>query len=73
MGRPGNAQSRLIAMAMALMYVRGYTAVGVHEICPQAGVYKPMVLVYEKLNNHTGILQTKLSNGEGHEARRVGL
>ena len=32
-----------------------------------------MVLVYEKLNNHTGILQTKLSNGEGHEARRVGL
>jgi len=40
MGRPGNAQSRLIAMAMALMYVRGYTAVDVHEICPQAGVYK---------------------------------
>jgi TetR/AcrR family transcriptional repressor of nem operon len=27
-------------MAMALMYVRGSTAVGVHEICPQAGVYK---------------------------------
>jgi len=40
MGRPGNAQSRRIAMAMALMYVRGSTAVGVHEISTQAGVYK---------------------------------
>jgi hypothetical protein len=40
MGRTGNAKSRLIAMAMALMYVRGYTAVGVHEISTQAGVYK---------------------------------
>ena len=40
MGRTSNAKSRLIATAMALMYVRGYTAVGVHEICTQAGVYK---------------------------------
>jgi len=40
MGRTSNAKSRLIAMAMALMYVRGYTAVGVHEISTQAGAYK---------------------------------
>ena len=32
-----------------------------------------MVLVSYILNNNIGILQTKLSNGEGHEARRVGL
>jgi TetR/AcrR family transcriptional repressor of nem operon len=40
MGRTSNAQSRLIATAMALMYVRGYTAVGVHEISTQAGAYQ---------------------------------
>ena len=40
MGRTSNAKSRLIAMAMALMYVRGYPAVGVHEISTRAGVYK---------------------------------
>ena len=32
-----------------------------------------MVLVSYKPNNNIGILQTKLSNREGHEARRVGL
>jgi len=31
-----------------------------------------MVLVSYKPNNDIGILQTKLSNREGHEARRVG-
>src|SRR5262245_37664502 len=31
-----------------------------------------MVLVSYKLNNDIGILQTKLSDREGHEARRVG-
>src|SRR5215475_5471215 len=31
-----------------------------------------MVLGYYKLNNDIGILQTKLSYREGHEARRVG-
>src|SRR5437667_12867363 len=35
--------------------------------------YKPMVLVSYKLNNNVGILQTKLSHREGHEARRIGL
>jgi TetR/AcrR family transcriptional repressor of nem operon len=40
MGRTSNAKSRLIATAMELMYARGYTAVGVHEICTQAGVHK---------------------------------
>src|SRR2546430_12295606 len=40
MGRTSNAKSRLIATAMARMYVRGDEAVGVHEICTQAGVYK---------------------------------
>lgn len=40
MGRTSTAKARLIATAMELMYVRGYTAVGVHEICTQAGVHK---------------------------------
>ncbi len=32
-----------------------------------------MVLVFDKPSNDIGILQTKLSHREGHEARRVGL
>ena len=32
-----------------------------------------MVLVSYSLDNYVSILQTKLSNREGHEARRVGL
>ena len=32
-----------------------------------------MVLVYDKPGNAIGILQTKLRDREGHEARRVGL
>src|SRR5712691_6978463 len=32
-----------------------------------------MVLVSDKPSNDIGILQTKLGNREGHEARRVGL
>ena len=32
-----------------------------------------MVLVSDKLSNAIGILQTKFSHREGHEARRVGL
>ena len=32
-----------------------------------------MVLVSDRLNSYISILQTKLSNGEGHKARRVGL
>ena len=32
-----------------------------------------MVLVFYRLNDDIGILQTKLSHREGHEARRVGL
>src|SRR6266436_878064 len=31
-----------------------------------------MVLVSYKLDNHVGLLQTKLSYREGHEARRIG-
>jgi len=31
-----------------------------------------MVLVSDRLNSYISILQTKLSNGEGHEARRGG-
>ena len=34
---------------------------------------QPMVLVSYILDNYIGLLQTKLSDGEGHEARRVGL
>src|SRR5262249_4084134 len=34
---------------------------------------EPMVLVSDKPNNDIGILQTKFSHREGHEARRVGL
>ena len=32
-----------------------------------------MVLVYDKPSNAIGILQTKLCDREGHEARRGGL
>ena len=32
-----------------------------------------MVLVSDKPSNDIGILQTQLSDREGHEARRVGL
>ena len=32
-----------------------------------------MVLVSNKPSNDIGILQTKLSHREGHEARRIGL
>src|SRR5215471_10679620 len=31
-----------------------------------------MVLVFDKLKNYIGLLQTKLSHREGHEARRIG-
>ena len=40
MGRTSDAKDRLIAVAMELMYARGYHAVGVQEICVQAGVNK---------------------------------
>ena len=32
-----------------------------------------MVLVSDKPSNDTGMLQTKISHREGHEARRIGL
>jgi hypothetical protein len=31
-----------------------------------------MVLVFDKLNSYIGLLQTKLSHRERHEARRIG-
>ena len=34
--------------------------------------YKPMVLVFGKLHNNIGILQTKFRYREGHETRRGG-
>jgi TetR/AcrR family transcriptional regulator, transcriptional repressor for nem operon len=40
MGRTSDAKARLLESAMELMYVRGYTAVGVQEICEHAGVNK---------------------------------
>jgi len=40
MGRTSNARARLITAAMELMYARGYTAVGVQELCTHAGVNK---------------------------------
>ncbi len=40
MGRTSDAKDRLITAAMELIYARGYTAVGVQEICDQAGVNK---------------------------------
>jgi TetR/AcrR family transcriptional repressor of nem operon len=40
MGRTSDAKARLLATAMELMYARGYTAVGVQEICAHAGVNK---------------------------------
>ena len=40
MGRTSDAKARLLESAMELMYARGYTAVGVQEICEHAGVNK---------------------------------
>src|SRR6187455_177488 len=40
---------------------------------PREGYIQPMVLVSDIRNSSIGILQTKLSHREGHEARRVGL
>jgi TetR/AcrR family transcriptional repressor of nem operon len=40
MGRTSDARDRLIQAAKDLTYARGYTAVGVKDICEQAGVHK---------------------------------
>ena len=40
MGRTSDARDRLIAAGSELMHERGYTAVGVSEICAAAGVQK---------------------------------
>ncbi len=45
MGRVSNAKERLIATAMPLIWQRGYNAVGVNELCKQAGV-KPGSFYY---------------------------
>src|SRR2546422_10361997 len=53
-----------------------FTSLGPSADCrgpTQVTTYQPMVLVSYKPNSNIGILQTKLSNREGHEARRVGL
>ena len=39
----------------------------------EKALYKPVVLVAYILDNYIGILQTKFSDREGHEARRIGL
>jgi hypothetical protein len=63
-----------------LAVVRRLLHAGLCDILPlrgephdHGGVYQPMVLVSDKPSNDIGLLQTKLSNREGHEARRVGL
>ncbi len=40
MGRTSDARERLLAAGSELMHQRGYTAVGVSEICAEAGVRK---------------------------------
>ena len=40
MGRTSDARERLIESGRALMHERGYTAVGVSEVCTRAGVNK---------------------------------
>ena len=40
MGRTSDAKDRLIQAAKDLTYARGYTAVGIKDICQQAGVQK---------------------------------
>ena len=45
MGRVSDAKERLIAAAMQLIWQRGYNAVGVNELCKQAGV-KPGSFYY---------------------------
>jgi TetR/AcrR family transcriptional repressor of nem operon len=39
-GRTSTAKKRLLGAAMELIYARGYSAVGVQEICDRAGVNK---------------------------------
>ncbi len=45
MGRVSDAKERLISTAMPLIWQRGYSAVGVNELCKQAGV-KPGSFYY---------------------------
>src|SRR5262249_23821423 len=40
---------------------------------PPMALYEPVVLVAYILDNYISILQTKFSDREGHEARRIGL
>ena len=40
MGRTSDARDRLIQAAKDLTYARGYTAVGIKDICEEAGVQK---------------------------------
>jgi len=40
MGRTSDAREQLIKSAIVLMHTRGYTAVGVQEVCDHAGVNK---------------------------------
>ena len=40
MGRTSDARERLLASGLELMYDKGYTAVGVSEVCAKAGVNK---------------------------------
>ena len=40
MGRTSDARERLVESCQALMHEKGYTAVGVGEVCSRAGVNK---------------------------------
>ena len=66
MGRTSDAKDRIIHAAMQLFLAQGYNAVGVSEICTQAGVNKGSFyhyfpakrdLVVEAINIYTQVIQ----------------
>jgi len=57
---------------LQLEEARGRVLELLHHLVHRLG-YKPMVLVSYIPDSHVSILQTKFSDREGHEARRVGL
>src|SRR5215831_10343534 len=71
---PSGALEHACAAWQACSRTAGRRPGGTSAVAPLGqGHTEPMVLVYDKPGNAIGILQTKLRDREGHEARRVGL
>ena len=83
MGRTSQAKDQLIASGCALMHERGYTAVGVGEICAAAGVNKGSfyyffpskrdlaVAVVDRFWSETQPAREELLQGEGRPVERI--